>query len=162
MKGRESLDKDPNCGRPTTVTNEENIDRVFHIMMDERHVMINQVSNNISVFPWWHILKHIMKMCQADHITQKLWLCLRIIQVVESIVSLSRTCVGLIWQRNNIWSEYIFLQMLKIKPKSFHLQWSWWSQFFRMQKGTAYWLNSKEAHHQWGTICELVGVVTKC
>ncbi|CAI9733412.1 Hypothetical predicted protein [Octopus vulgaris] len=48
-KGRENLEDDSRSGRPATATTEENIDRVHHMVMDDRQLTINQIANAIRI-----------------------------------------------------------------------------------------------------------------
>ncbi|XP_014780154.1 uncharacterized protein LOC106876209 [Octopus bimaculoides] len=47
---REKLEDDPTNGCPATITSKENIDRPHLMMMDDRRLTINQLTNDISIF----------------------------------------------------------------------------------------------------------------
>ena len=40
---------DGRCGQSTTATTEENIAHVQRVMMDDRHLTVNQISNNVGI-----------------------------------------------------------------------------------------------------------------
>ena len=48
-RGRESLEDDPGSGRPATATTQENIDRVHHMVMDDRCLTVNQIANAVGI-----------------------------------------------------------------------------------------------------------------
>ena len=43
-RGRESLEDDTRSGHPASATTKENIGRVHHMVMDDRHLTINQIA----------------------------------------------------------------------------------------------------------------------
>ena len=45
--GKESLDDDDRCGRPTTAKTEENITHVHRVVMDDRRLTVNQIVNAV-------------------------------------------------------------------------------------------------------------------
>ena len=48
-RGRESVEYDPRSGRPATATTQENIDRVHHIVMNDRRLTVNQIANVVGI-----------------------------------------------------------------------------------------------------------------
>ena len=44
-RGRESLEDDPRGGRPASATTRENINRVHHMVMDDRCFTFNQIAD---------------------------------------------------------------------------------------------------------------------
>ena len=48
-RSRESLEDDPRSGRPATATTQENIDRVNHMVMDDRRLTVNQIANAVGI-----------------------------------------------------------------------------------------------------------------
>lgn len=50
-RGRESLEDNPRCERSETSTKEENIDRAYHMMVDDKRMSIKQIDKTVSIFP---------------------------------------------------------------------------------------------------------------
>ena len=48
-RGRESVAYDPRSQRPATATTQENIDRVHHIVMNDRRLTVNQIANVVGI-----------------------------------------------------------------------------------------------------------------
>ena len=48
-RGRESLENDPRSGRPASATTQENIDRVHHMVMDDKRLTVNQIADAIAI-----------------------------------------------------------------------------------------------------------------
>ena len=48
-KGKESLEDDPRSGRPASATTQGNIDRVHHMVMDDRCLTINQIVDAVVI-----------------------------------------------------------------------------------------------------------------
>uniref|UniRef100_A0A3Q0SYF5 Tc1-like transposase DDE domain-containing protein n=1 Tax=Amphilophus citrinellus TaxID=61819 RepID=A0A3Q0SYF5_AMPCI len=56
-RGRMSVENDPRSGRPATATTQENID----LVMDDRHLTVNQIANAVVYFGGWHDLRRLIK-----------------------------------------------------------------------------------------------------
>ena len=48
-KEKDSLEVDDRCGRPTTTTTEENIAHVHRVVLDDRHLTVNQIANTVCI-----------------------------------------------------------------------------------------------------------------
>lgn len=48
-RGRESLEDDPRSGRPASASTQENIDRVHHMVMDDRRLTVNQIADAVAI-----------------------------------------------------------------------------------------------------------------
>lgn len=48
-RGRKSLEDDSRFGYPATAITEENIDHVHYMVMDDKHMAINQIDNALSI-----------------------------------------------------------------------------------------------------------------
>ena len=48
-RGREGLEDDPSSGRPASVTTQENIDPVHHMVMDDRRLTVNQIADAVAI-----------------------------------------------------------------------------------------------------------------
>ena len=48
-RGRESLEGDPRSGHLASATTQENIDRVHHMVMDDRHLTVNQIADAVAI-----------------------------------------------------------------------------------------------------------------
>ena len=48
-KGRESFEDDPRSGRLVSATTQENIDRVHHMVMDDRRLTVNQMVDAVAI-----------------------------------------------------------------------------------------------------------------
>ena len=48
-KGRESLEDDPRSDCPVSATTQENIDRVHHMVMDDRRFTVNQIADAVAI-----------------------------------------------------------------------------------------------------------------
>ena len=49
-KGRESLEDDPRSGHPASATTQKNIDHVYHMVMDDRCLTVNQIAYAVAIF----------------------------------------------------------------------------------------------------------------
>ena len=62
-RGRDSLEDDRRSGRPGTATTQENIDRVHHVVMDERRLTVNRI---------YICCRHLLRTSR-EHSTQRTW-----------------------------------------------------------------------------------------
>ena len=47
--GKESLEDDDRCERPTTAKSEKNIAHVHRVMIDDRRLTVNQIANTVGI-----------------------------------------------------------------------------------------------------------------
>ena len=47
--GRESLKDDPRPGHPASATIQENINHVHHMVMNDRHLTVNQIADAVAI-----------------------------------------------------------------------------------------------------------------
>ena len=67
-RGRQNLEGDPRSGRPAMATTQENIDRVHHMVMNDRHLAVHQIANaaGISCEPVENILHNELGMSKVS------------------------------------------------------------------------------------------------
>lgn len=62
-----SFEYDSRSGRPAPATSEENVDRVHHMVIDDRRLTRNQIANSISLYceEFENILHNVLGMMKV-------------------------------------------------------------------------------------------------
>ena len=147
---------------------QENIDRVHHIVMNERRLTVNQVANAVGISTRW-VPRPLTpdQAHQAGPVTSELGTFWSRFSPFSWTLPHPRLVLGPQLQRpnDNPCNRNTPLHPSKKRPRWCHRQWRWTmaSVFCRsaIKEHCVYWLPSERPNYQWGVLCQLAEAAAK-